>query len=133
MSPSDPNARRRPGDRSTWTEGVHGKLDLLRVAIDENTKATLAMAGRINMFFLVPLAICAMSAATWALYVGKISEHSWLGVMLGCLAQFFGEGVKKIIEGIFPWSRKAPDAKTLIVMMGLGVGSVLFFSGLAHR
>lgn len=125
----EPTSGRRSEDRSKWTESVHTKLDLLRIAIEENTKATLAMAGRINMFFLVPLALCAMGVATWCLFHGKISEHSWLLVMLGCLAQFFGEGVKKIIEGAIPWNKKITEVKGAVTLMGLIVGVSLVLVG----
>lgn len=119
-----------PGERprSQWTEGVHGRLDLLRVAIEENTKATLAMSMRINSMFLVPLALAAMGVATWALFVGKISEHSWLGVLFACLAEFFGKGVRSVLEGLLPWSgKKASEAKhaTTLTMVGIGAGVFL--------
>ena len=125
----DPHRGRRQYDRSIWTDGVHILLAQLKLSLDENTKATLAMAGRINMFFLVPLAVCAMGAATWALFQSKISEHSWLAVMLGCLAQFFGEGIKKIIEGAFPWSRKAAEAKAAGIVMALALAACVFLAG----
>lgn len=87
--------------------------------MEENTKATLAMSARINSMFLVPLAVAAIGAATWALFVGKISEHTWLGVVFACLAEFFGKGVRSIIEGLLPWGKKVSETRGVLPFLCL--------------
>jgi hypothetical protein len=126
--PDDKPATERPA-RSQWTEGVHSRLDLLRVALEENTKATVAMSSRINSMFLIPLAGAAIGAATWALFAGRISEHSWLAVVFACLAEFFGKGVRNIVEGFLPWGKKASTAKPIAMIAFLVVCGTLFFAG----
>lgn len=106
---------------STWTEGVHSKLDSLRNAIEENTKATSAMSSTIRMLYLVPLAIAAMYLAWLGLSSKALSEATFTGIFLVCLSPFFGEGIKRVLDGFLPWRRDnlAKSATLLVGTSGL--------------
>ena len=112
-------------------DGMHSKMDMLRRAVEENTKATAGMSASVKNLALIPIAAIAMALASYLLWTSKISEGNWLAIFLVCLSSFFGDGVKRILEGM-PFLGKRADIISKAAVVLFLLGSIVFI-GCASR
>jgi hypothetical protein len=76
---------------------LHDNMDTLDETLKESSRT---LSGFVTKVAQVPIVIVLMGIASWAFYLGKLSEKGWIILVVAASFQYIGEGVMAIAKVI---------------------------------